>query len=68
MIGYTRGLFRFSAPLLLTPKYTMNRQRFLEDANLALGVLRFQMRLAKDLQCLNARRIIKGIPISQPVT
>jgi len=37
---------------LIAAKYTRNRQRLLEDANLALEVLRFQMRLAKDLQCL----------------
>ena len=37
---------------LITAKYTKNRQRLLEDANLSLEVLRFQMRLAKDLQCL----------------
>ncbi len=37
---------------LIAAKYTKNRQRLLEDANLALEVLRFRMRLAKDLQCL----------------
>ena len=37
---------------LIRAKYTKNRQRLLEEANLALEVLRFQMRLAKDLQCL----------------
>ena len=37
---------------LIEAKYTKNRQRLLEEANLALEVLRFQMRLAKDLQCL----------------
>ena len=37
---------------LIRAKYTKNRQRLLEDANLTLEVLRFQMRLAKDLQCL----------------
>src|SRR5947209_2406657 len=36
---------------LIQAKYTRNRQRLLEDANLSLEVLRFQMRLAKDLQC-----------------
>jgi hypothetical protein len=39
---------------LIQAKYTRNRQRFLEDANLSLEILRFQMRLAKDLQCLKA--------------
>src|SRR5262245_18378151 len=33
-------------------KDTKNRHRLLEDANLILEILRFQMRLAKDLQCL----------------
>src|SRR5208282_4813421 len=37
---------------LIQAKYTRNRQRLLEQANLALEVLRFQIRLAKDLQCL----------------
>ena len=37
---------------LIAAKYTKSRQRLLEDANLNLEILRFQMRLAKDLQCL----------------
>ena len=37
---------------LLQAKYTRNRQSFLERANLTLEILRFQVRLAKDLQCL----------------
>ena len=37
---------------LIQAKYTKDRQRLLERANLTLEVLRFQMRLAKDLQCL----------------
>src|SRR3954451_19661243 len=37
---------------LIAARYTRNRQRLLEDANLSLEILRFQMRLAKDLQCL----------------
>jgi hypothetical protein len=40
----------------------------LEEANLALEVLRFPMGLAKSLQGMKAGRIIEGIPISQPVT
>jgi len=51
---------------LIAAKYTKNRQRLLEEANLNLEVLRFQMRLAKDLQWLKARRIIEGISLSQP--
>jgi len=39
---------------LIQAKYTRNRQRPLEQANVALEMLRFQMRLAKDLQCLKA--------------
>jgi 23S rRNA-intervening sequence protein len=37
---------------LIAAKYTKNRQRLLEEANLNLEVLRFQMRLAKALQYL----------------
>ena len=37
---------------LIRAKYAKHRQEFLEQANLTLEILRFQMRLAKDLQCL----------------
>jgi hypothetical protein len=37
---------------LLKAKYTRDRHSLLEQANLTLEILRFQMRLAKDLQCL----------------
>src|SRR5208282_2238982 len=37
---------------LIQAKYTRERQPLLEKANLMLEILRFQMRLAKDLQCL----------------
>ncbi|MFL5340507.1 MAG: diversity-generating retroelement protein Avd [Gemmataceae bacterium] len=37
---------------LIRAKYTRHRQELLEQANLVLEILRFQMRLAKDLQCL----------------
>src|ERR1700675_3132254 len=37
---------------LIRAKYTRNRQTHLGQANLILEILRFQMRLAKDLQCL----------------
>jgi hypothetical protein len=40
---------------LIQAKYTRNRRALLESANLKLEVLRFQMRLAKDLQCLKAK-------------
>jgi len=36
---------------LIRAKYTKQRQELLEQANLRLEILRFQMRLAKDLQC-----------------
>ena len=38
--------------ILIRAKYTKHRQELLEQANLVLEILRFQMRLAKDLQCL----------------
>ena len=38
--------------LLIRAKYSRQRQPLLEQANLTLEILRFQMRLAKDLQCL----------------
>lgn len=37
---------------LIEARYTRQRQELLRRANLNLEVLRFQMRLAKDLQCL----------------
>jgi hypothetical protein len=37
---------------LMRAKYTGQRQPLLEQANLILEILRFQMRLAKDWQCL----------------
>jgi hypothetical protein len=38
--------------ILIRTKYTRNRLELLEQANLMLEILRFPMRLAKDLQCL----------------
>ena len=38
--------------ILIRAKYTKHRQELLEQANLVLEILRFQIRLAKDLQCL----------------
>ena len=38
--------------ILIRAKYNKQRQELLEQANLVLEILRFQMRLAKDLQCL----------------
>ncbi len=35
---------------LIAAKYTKQRQRLLEEAKLALEILRFQMRLAKDMR------------------
>jgi len=40
--------------LLIQAKYSRERQDQLRRANLLLEILRFQMRLAKDLQCLKA--------------
>jgi hypothetical protein len=37
---------------LVRARYTRQRQALLEQANLTLEVLRFQVRLAKDLHCL----------------
>jgi hypothetical protein len=37
---------------LIQAKYTRERTLLLEQANLKLEILRFQVRLAKDLQCL----------------
>jgi hypothetical protein len=40
---------------LIQARYTRDRQALLRQANLSLEVLRFQMRLAHDLQCLRTR-------------
>ena len=40
---------------LIKARYTRERQGLLGRANLTLEVLRFQMRLAKDLQCLKVK-------------
>jgi hypothetical protein len=37
---------------LIQAKYTRERKALLEAANLKLEILRFQVRLAKDLECL----------------
>ena len=37
---------------LLTAKYSRDRRPILTQVNLSLEILRFQMRLAKDLDCL----------------
>jgi len=37
---------------LITAKYSRERAALLKHANLTIEILRFQMRLAKDLQCL----------------
>jgi hypothetical protein len=39
---------------LIEAKYSRDRHDLLRRANLSLEVLRFQMRLAKDLQCLRS--------------
>ena len=40
---------------LIRAKYTRARKAILEDVNLGLEVLRFQIRLAKDLRCLSMK-------------
>src|ERR1700693_3224641 len=40
---------------LIRARYTRQRQSLQEQANLILEILRFQMRLAKDLQCLKVQ-------------
>jgi len=40
---------------LIRAKYSRERAPLLNDANLKLKILRFQMRLAKDLQCLQVK-------------
>ena len=41
--------------ILIRAKYTKHRQELLEQANLVLEILRFQIRLAKDLTQLAAK-------------
>ena len=40
---------------LIQAKYSRERKPFLTEANLKLEILRFQVRLAKDLQCLQLK-------------
>jgi hypothetical protein len=40
---------------LIQAKYSRERTPLLNDANLKLEILRFQMRLAKDLECLQVK-------------
>ena len=46
-----RGLYEL-LELLIQAKYRRERNALLDEANLKLEILRFQFRLAKDLQCL----------------
>ena len=46
-----RNLYEF-LETLIRAKYSRQRLPLLEQANLMLEILRFQIRLAKDLQCL----------------
>ena len=39
---------------LIEAKYSRQRQELLQNANLKLEILRFQLRLAKDLECFKA--------------
>lgn len=53
--------------LLLRARYTRDRSACLADANIELEILRFQLRLAKDLQALplrshgHAAKLLEGI-------
>jgi hypothetical protein len=57
---------------LIRAKYTRQRQPLLEQANLILKFFRFQLRLAKDLQCPKVDRygfVSKAIvEIGKPVS
>ena len=46
-----RGLYGL-LETLIRAKYTRDRQALLDQANLELEILRFQMRLAYDLECI----------------
>ncbi|MDA1016578.1 MAG: diversity-generating retroelement protein Avd [Planctomycetota bacterium] len=46
--------------LLLQAKYTRQRRPLLERANTQLEILRFQFRMAKDLECWNIDRLGTG--------
>ena len=48
-----RNLYDLLATLI-EAKYSRQRQELLQDVNLKLEILRFQLRLAKDLECLKA--------------
>jgi hypothetical protein len=45
---------------LIQAKYTRDRRALLEQANLKLEILRFQVRLAKDLECLRVNSYAFG--------
>ena len=51
-----RGLYDL-LETLIRAKYARQRAELLGEANLRLEVLRFQMRLAKDLQCLKTPKL-----------
>lgn len=43
---------------LIQARYTKDRHALLQKANLSLEILRFQIRLAKDLQCLRVNSYV----------
>jgi hypothetical protein len=47
--------------LLLKAKYTAQKVPLLRQANMELELLRFQFRLAKDLECLTLKRYEYGV-------
>ncbi len=51
MKGIERNLYDL-LEILIRARYSKQRVKILETANLVLEILRFQMRHAKDLQCL----------------
>jgi hypothetical protein len=54
--------------ILIRAKYTRQRQELLEKANLMLEILRFQMRLAKDLQRLKVESYAPARSLSDWLT
>ncbi len=54
-----RGLYDLLAKLAQA-KYSWERTPLLDNANLKLEILRFQVRLAKDLECLQVKSEVQA--------
>jgi len=54
-----RGLYDLLAKLVQA-KYSRERTPLLDNANLKLEILRFQMRLAKDLECRQVKSEVQA--------